>query len=234
MSRKKPKFLGEGYDIKLVQTPPPGPPEYELLNAWPRAPRSTRHNRESRTSIIISLLALIIAIFAMSPHLISPLISTTSTTTVWLALMPSATTTTVTYAATVTKMSTITTVTTTTEKIHTGNLSLSILPMSSLGQLPSECDQFRQNVRLVALQLKNHNMTHRLLSLIINISSSRVDESNFSVKVTKYNSNMELHRFDEQAYNVSIYYRYEEPSIQVDFKIRENQECQIINLVYQE
>lgn len=71
MSRK-PKLLKEDYEITLVQSPPPGPPEYELVNAWPSSPRSIKYNRQSRVPIIISSIALIIAIIAL---VMSPLVS---------------------------------------------------------------------------------------------------------------------------------------------------------------
>ncbi|MEM3397996.1 MAG: hypothetical protein QW724_04740 [Nitrososphaerota archaeon] len=232
MSRKKPRFLGEEYDIKLVQTPPPGPPEYELLNAWPRAPRSTRHNRESRTSIVISLLALIIAIFSMSPHLMSPFISTTNTTTVWLALMP--TTTTTTYITTVTKTDTTEKTVTTTTTEYAGIL---FLPISS--ESTPECNQFQQNVRLLNLTFR-YNTTHGLLSFIIDIPGleKRVDENNFSMNVINYKIKI-IESYPSEAenahkaYKVSVDYRYKEPSIRVSFKIRENLTCPIIDLSYQ-
>jgi len=63
--RRKPRVLDRGYEIRLVESPPPRPPRYKLIEAWPPDKRLQK-TQSSRIPIIISSIALLIAIFSLS------------------------------------------------------------------------------------------------------------------------------------------------------------------------
>lgn len=247
MSRRKPKFLGEEYEIKLVSTPPPGPPEYELVNAWPHAPRNTRHAQRNKAPIIISLIALIIAILSMYSSILNPYflqgslgVTTVKTvTTTTIHIFKTTITTTETTATTIPETTIITirttisfsTTDTMVKSIRTGNISLLILPANNF-----ECSEFRQKVRLANFTLSKYNGTHRLLSLEIDILSTnnRVTENNFSVNLIK-DFKLELNKLGEpDTYQVSVYHRLEESDITVYFKSNETRLCPIIRIVFKD
>jgi hypothetical protein len=81
--RRKPRVVGTGQDINVVETPPPGPPRYELVNAWPPS-KPPRKALRSRVPIISTALAAVIAMLILIPHLLpqqpSPIASTTTVT----------------------------------------------------------------------------------------------------------------------------------------------------------
>lgn len=263
MSRRKPKFMREEYEVNLVSTPPPGPPEYELVNAWPHAPRNARR---SKAPIIISLIALIIAILSIyssmtnlfllksslgttvttlatttSTHIVtSPLISTTTTT----ATTRTTITTSITQISTaqITSVITSTFLTTVVEqkKIYAGDISFWILPESS-----GECAELQQMIRMVNINFNysNYNETHRLLqfSEIIMPSSQRINEENFTVEgVYGFDINLTELRAQNgnKIYNMSICYKPkpDESKIIIYFKTEEEkqQKCSIIELGFKD
>jgi VCBS repeat-containing protein len=66
--RRRPRVVGKGHDITIDESPPPGPPEYMLVEAWP----PDEHNQKtggSRMPIIISSLALLVALLSITMNL---------------------------------------------------------------------------------------------------------------------------------------------------------------------
>jgi hypothetical protein len=68
-SKRKPVVIDTRYEITLVETPPPGPPKYELIDAWPPNKHLRKTIQKSKAPIIISLIALLIAIFSITMSL---------------------------------------------------------------------------------------------------------------------------------------------------------------------
>jgi hypothetical protein len=80
--RRKPRVVGTGQDITVVDNPPPGPPDYELVMAWlPSKP--PRKMLRSRIPVIVSstALAVVIAVLITTPTLWHQLISFAALTT---------------------------------------------------------------------------------------------------------------------------------------------------------
>lgn len=256
MSRRKPKFMREEYEIKLVSTPPPGPPEYELVNAWPHAPRNSRR---SKAPIIISLIALIIAILSICSSMINlfllkSTLGTTATTSVTTTFTQIFTSTHI--STTTTTATTRTTITTATTQISTAqitsvitrtflttvvkqNISFWILPESN-----GECAELQQMIRMVNINYSNYNETHRLLQFrdIIIPSSQRINEENFTVEgVYGFDINLTELRAQNgnKIYNMSICYKPkpDEPEIIIYFKTGEEKKpnkCPIIKPVFKD
>jgi hypothetical protein len=63
-NRRKPRVVNRGYEVTLVERPPPSPPRYELVEAWPHD-KHLQKTRGSRMPIIISSIALLIAILSL-------------------------------------------------------------------------------------------------------------------------------------------------------------------------
>jgi hypothetical protein len=65
--KRKPRVMGTKQDVSVAEIPPPGPPRYELVKAWPpgRPPRKTLR---SRLPVIVpsTVLAVVIAVLIMS------------------------------------------------------------------------------------------------------------------------------------------------------------------------
>jgi hypothetical protein len=82
--RRKPRVVSMGQDITVVEAPPPGPPQYELMKSWPPSkPPRPRKTLRSRIPVIISstALAVVIAVLITTPTLWHQLISFAALTT---------------------------------------------------------------------------------------------------------------------------------------------------------
>jgi hypothetical protein len=105
--KRKPRVMGTKQDVSVAEIPPPGPPRYELVKAWPpgRPPRKTLR---SRLPVIVpsTVLAVVIAVLIMTSIIpLQQLIPLTALTTTVISTYTS------------TKVETIT-VTTTPDILH--------------------------------------------------------------------------------------------------------------------
>ncbi len=218
---KKPRVLREEYEIRVVQTPPPGPPEYEPVDMWPHPRKPRKQSRESKTPIIISLTALFIAIlsiFFTTMLIQNPLLPQTFFNTV----APTTVTTIITQTLQITTVSQ-----TTIESIE--NLSI---------YLNSSClECIDKNTRLMNLEFRNHNTTHILFSLNISIPEGiEIDENNFIVEVDIGRFQRELTKSSEesyarQTYRVVIYFERHVSEVVINFKYTSDQEGKLCQLV---
>jgi len=160
--RKSPRVIRADYEISLVQIPPPGPPEYELVDAWiPRTPRSMEYSRRNKVPAVIATISLVIAI-------ISFMIS--------MKLLPIPFLSTSTYVSTTTFTTTLTTTITDIPEcqvLKSYNLRIRI-----------------ENITFIPCN-QTHRFLNLSINVISpNIDSLRIDEKNFTVEYKKPGENL--------------------------------------------
>jgi len=175
MSRRRPRVVGSEYEISLAEMPPPGPPEYELVNAWtPSTPRATKPSRLDRVPTFMATIALAIAIASLLanmqvlhvPSLIAPTALVYKSTAIETSIqyITIATTTTVTQTSTTTTM----------KQISVGNIEF-----CRIGNIEIRMENFTFGII---------NATHRRFTSFINVRAPgaarlpNVSKNNFAVK----------------------------------------------------
>jgi len=154
--RRKPRVLDRGYEIRLVESPPPGPPRYKLIEAWPPDKRLQK-TQSSRIPIIISSIAFLIAILSLSIIVMIGL---------GILHIPQLVMTT---THTITKTTTYTSVTT----------AITTVPESC-----SLIDSSRINIQLVNLTVQRDEK--QLISTVKIDSKISVEEKHFAVRYIDY------------------------------------------------
>lgn len=159
--RKSPRVIRADYEISLVQVPPPGPPEYELVDAWiPRTPRSIEYSRRNKVPAVIATISLVIAIISIS-FMIS----------MKLLLIPSLSTST--YVSTTTFTTTLTTTITDIPKCQVLENYNAIIRVENITFTP-----YNKTHRLLKFNVTSPN-----------IASLGIDENNFTVAYKKPGEN---------------------------------------------
>jgi hypothetical protein len=173
-SKRKPVVIDTRYEITLVETPPPGPPKYELIDAWPPNKHLRKTIQKSKAPIIISLIALLIAIFSitMSLGFFVPYSRPTYVVT-----------TTLTSKFTTTNVQT-STMTTTTTSIFTYTTTVVTVQET---QVPGSCVLIdsQMNIRLVNLTFVREK-NQLLFDVLIDSQKRAVDKVNFTIRYRNY------------------------------------------------
>lgn len=177
--RRSPRVVGSEYEISLVEMPPPGPPKYELVNAWtPSTPRSTKPPRRDKVPTLIATIALAIAIISLLanmnvlhvPQLIPPTAQYTTTTTTATQILTTTMTKTYGITNTVTQTSTIT-----------------IAPTQTTVSNIVFCLMDNIEIRMENFTFQRINATHRTFISFINITAPgaarppNISKNNFTV-----------------------------------------------------
>lgn len=219
---KKPRVLGEEYETRIVQRPPPRPPEYEPIDAWPRVPRYRKREKNSGVKTVILLVALLMLIvsigFSATSVLQLSLLQrfsniaiqvTTTTSVVSIHQITTTAITTITKVAekisivegTYTRTYTLTTTKTILEELLTGSLSM---------YLDHNIMCKRQDIKIEILNvtISSYNTTHVLLSLEIFFPENmKIDKSNFSATHGLYFEDLKQIRTENgyKIYEVTAY-----------------------------
>jgi hypothetical protein len=229
MSRRKPVITDKGYEISLVETPPPSPPDYQLIKSWSPKKYPQKIKQRPTASIIISVIALLIAIFSII-HVVFPSLfigltttvtsTTTSTTQVTIAITASSTVTT-TITSTTTQPATVTS------------------PSTKIIYIPRDLMHCRFPIKLVNLTLTYDKNNENKLQLLFDVTISPqknipIDKKNFTVL-----ANGNLNEIINTVEKISNKYRVNSTItipdegiyiIDIMFNISENESCTIARI----
>jgi len=184
-SKRKPVVIDREYEITLVETPPPGPPKYELIDAWPPNKHLRKTIQKSKAPIIISLIALLIAIFSITMSL-GFFVPYSRPTYVQTSTMTTTTTSIFTYTTTVVTVQET--------------------------QVPGSCVLIdsQMNIRLANLTFVREK-NQLLFDVLIDSQKRAVDKVNFTIRYRNYSTPSDekygeiqtIERIDSSRYRVN-------------------------------
>jgi len=233
MSRRKPVITDKGYEISLVEAPPPSPPDYQLIKSWSPEKYPQKIKQRPTASIIISVIALLIAIFSII-HVVFPSLFIGLTTTV-ISTTTSTTQVTIAITASSTVTTTITSTTTQPTTVTSPSTKIIYIPRDLM-----HCRFFPslQGIKLVNLTLtydkKNENKLQLLFDVTISSQKNIIDKKNFTI-LANGNLNGKINTVEKISNKYRINSTITIPDegiyiIDIMFNISENENCTIARI----